>query len=140
MSEFKLDSKLDKDSFLLGNFPLCQLRLIDNALVPWFILVPRLSIIEFHCLSNKDQLALLNEINRVCGFLTDEYQPDKINTATIGNIVRQLHVHVIGRYVDDYCWPTVVWGRRQKKRYSVREVSQIREKTKAYFDQGFDND
>ena len=135
MSVFNVDPKLNEDSFLIGDLSLSQLRLMNNALVPWFILVPHLDATEFHCLSNDDQLALMSEINLVSGFLSDEYQPDKINIATIGNIVRQLHVHVIGRYIDDFCWPNVVWGQSRKKAYLPGEVSQVREKIKACFGQ-----
>ena len=136
MSEFKIDPKLEEDSHLLGNFSFSQLRLINNALVPWFILVPKTSINEFHCLPEKDQLTLLGEINMLSGFVSKEFQPDKINIATIGNIVRQMHVHIIARYRDDFCWPNVVWGRTAKKTYLTAEVTQIREKIKIHLGPG----
>lgn len=132
MSEFKLDPKLEEDSFFLGDLAFSQLRLMDNALVPWFILVPKTAIDEFHCLPEKDQVILLGEINMVSGFTSDEYQPDKINIATIGNVVRQLHVHIIARYVDDYCWPNVVWGQVQTKKYSSEAVARIQQKIQKF--------
>lgn len=131
MPEFELDPKLHEDSHLLGELSLCQLRLMDNALLPWFILVPKKattgqSIIEFHCLSNEEQLSLLSEINLVSEFLSDEYHPDKINIASIGNIVSQLHIHIVGRYINDFCWPNVVWGQKTTKKYIPEDVVQLR--------------
>jgi len=138
MSTFKLDTKLNEDSFLMGDLSLCQLRLMNNANVPWFILVPRIptegsAFVEFHCLSNEVQLSLLKEINRVSAFLSDVYHPDKVNVATIGNIVKQLHVHVVGRYKDDFCWPNVVWGQGGSRNYDAEEVELIRLKINDHF-------
>jgi diadenosine tetraphosphate (Ap4A) HIT family hydrolase len=106
---------------------------MDNALVPWFILIPKKatpgeSIVEFHCLSKEEQLSLLSEINLISEFVSDEFHPDKINIASIGNIVSQLHVHIVGRYRDDFCWPNVVWGQSKTKKYTTETVEQIRHK------------
>ena len=117
MEDFSLDSKLEKDTITLGEFDLSLLLLMDNALVPWFILVPRLNAKELYELDADQQLMLWTEINIISEFLKEELHVDKINVATIGNIVAQLHVHVIGRYKDDFAWPNTVWGRKEREEY-----------------------
>ncbi|MBL4608392.1 MAG: HIT domain-containing protein [Pseudomonadales bacterium] len=111
VTQFKLDSRLQNDSFLVGNFRLSQLRLLNDKNFLWVILVPRIAgVTEFVQLSTADQLQLLNESGAVSRLLLDYFPTDKLNTAAIGNIVSQLHVHHIARRHDDPCWPGVVWG------------------------------
>lgn len=140
MENFVLDPKLERDSITLGEFDLSVLLLMDNALVPWFILVPKVNAKELYELDEDQQLMLWTEINTLSEFLKEELRVDKINVAAIGNIVPQLHVHVIGRYKDDFAWPNTVWGRNEKEEYepvkfenlSTLLVKFLDEKTKVY--------
>ncbi|HEY9052765.1 MAG TPA: HIT domain-containing protein, partial [Gammaproteobacteria bacterium] len=108
MTNFSLHPQLEKDCHILGKLDLCHILLLNNALVPWFILVPETSITEFHKLEQQQQHLLLAEINRISGFIENNFDVTKLNTATIGNIVRQMHIHIIGRHEKDFAWPGVV--------------------------------
>jgi diadenosine tetraphosphate (Ap4A) HIT family hydrolase len=123
---FELDSRLQQDCFRLGRLDLCHLLLLDNAAVPWFILVPETSVSEICDLASAQQLTLLQEMNVVANFVRQTFVIDKLNVAAIGNIVRQLHVHVVGRRATDYCWPGVVWGTVPPERYTEEQLAQIR--------------
>lgn len=111
MRAFELDERLDKDSFPITTVGLCQLRLMNDSRWPWLILVPqRADISELFELTPLDQAMLTFETNLVAEALNKAVRPVKINVAAIGNIVRQLHVHVIARFEDDPNWPGPVWG------------------------------
>ncbi len=127
MSSFTLDPRLANDCLVLGEMKLCFLLLIKNALVPWFILVPRRTPTEIFELEREDQYALVEEINLLSDFVKGLPGVEKLNVAAIGNIVKQLHVHVIGRNSQDFCWPNTVWGRSEKTAYSEEEIRVIRE-------------
>lgn len=117
MEEFVLHPKLSSDTIKLAELDLSILLLMNNALVPWFILVPKTSATELYELSADQQLILWSEVNILSSFLKEELHVDKINIATIGNVVPQLHMHVIGRYKDDFAWPKTVWGRKELEEY-----------------------
>mgnify|MGYP001813952629 CR=1 FL=1 len=123
---FELDPRLRQDCFALGKLPLCQLLLMNNAALPWFILVAETDVIEVCDLSPGDQAALLAEINEVSNLVREFDGVEKLNVGAIGNIVSQLHVHVVGRHPGDYCWPGVVWGSKVPRRYQAQEVDDIR--------------
>jgi len=125
MNEFKLDSQLENDCFVLGKLQVSQLLLMNNSLVPWFILVPEVGVTEIYQLDAEQQKQLLNEINQMSKFISDEYVTDKLNVAAIGNIVSQLHVHIVGRKKEDFCWPNVIWGTSQKQPYTDSEIEKI---------------
>ncbi|TNF39086.1 MAG: HIT domain-containing protein [Gammaproteobacteria bacterium] len=126
MNTFKLHPQLQNDCHMLGKLELSRVLLMNNALVPWLILVPETDITEFHRLGQMQQLQLLSEINLVSGFIENNFSISKLNTATIGNIVRQMHIHIIGRHEHDFCWPGVVWGRSEKQAYDTPQLEQIR--------------
>jgi diadenosine tetraphosphate (Ap4A) HIT family hydrolase len=125
MGDFALDSRLKQDCHILGKLDSTTLLLMDNALVPWFILVPQTDVTEFHELPQQDQLQLLQQINLISTYLKQERSVDKVNVAAIGNIVRQMHIHVIGRTETDYCWPNVVWGAEGGRPYTTEELKEI---------------
>ncbi|MDB4522024.1 HIT domain-containing protein [Gammaproteobacteria bacterium] len=125
MKNFSLDSRLAKDCLVLGRMNISMLLLMNNSLVPWFILVPKTSEKEIYDLSSADQVALMQEINTLSAFIKDNFDITKLNVASIGNIVSQLHVHVVGRNISDYCWPGVVWGASEIKPYNDAQVSKI---------------
>ena len=128
MTKLELDEQLRNDCFILGKLKCSQILLLNNALVPWFILVPETDVYEFYELDKDMQQNVLQEINDLSVFLKTEFKVDKLNVATIGNIVQQLHIHVIGRRRDDYCWPNVVWGNKEKRAYSEEEIEIIKSK------------
>ena len=125
MKNFQLDTQLQKDCYVLGELECSLLLLMNNSLVPWFIVVPRTDKTELYELESKMQATVLKEINAVSRFIKDEFCVDKLNVAAIGNIVKQLHIHVIGRRDDDYCWPGVVWGRPEKTSYNDQAIEHI---------------
>lgn len=124
-SDFVLDARLEKDCHILGRLDSTLLLLMNNALVPWFILVPEVEVTEFHELEQTTQLQLLEHINFLSTHLKQDLSVDKVNVAAIGNIVRQLHIHVVGRNEKDYCWPNVVWGAEGRVSYKELEVQGV---------------
>ncbi len=125
MNNFELDPRLAKDCLVLGKLNISLLLLMNNLLVPWFILVPQTSEMEITDLSPSDQAGLLEEINLLSAFIKENFDISKLNIAAIGNIVAQLHVHVVGRDPADYCWPNVVWGTSERKPYTAEQINQI---------------
>lgn len=108
---FTLDTLLATGSFPITDLPLCNVRLMDNKKFPWILLVPRVpDVSEWIDLSREDQHRLSDEIAVVSHILKALVTPDKLNVATLGNMVPQLHVHVIARYKGDAAWPGPVWG------------------------------
>jgi diadenosine tetraphosphate (Ap4A) HIT family hydrolase len=103
MNNFELDPRLTNDCLVLGKLNLSLLLLMNNSLVPWFILVPQTSETEVTDLPQPSQAILLEEINLISTFVKTNFQISKLNIAAIGNFVSQLHVHVVGRDPSDYC-------------------------------------
>ncbi|MDH5611221.1 MAG: HIT domain-containing protein [Gammaproteobacteria bacterium] len=122
----KLDPRLANDCFVLGQLKTSQLLLLNNSLVPWFILVPDTVATEIYELPHDQQLELLEEINIISNHMKQNFAVDKLNIAAIGNIVNQMHIHIVGRHVDDYCWPGVVWGADGKQAYQNKNVEEIK--------------
>ncbi|WP_200627403.1 HIT domain-containing protein [Pseudomonas sp. LAM2023] len=126
---FVLDSRLQQDCLVLGNFPLCQLLLSKDANYPWFILVPRRAgISEVFELDAADQQQLWQEASCLAGALKASYNADKMNVAALGNVVSQLHVHVIVRHHHDAAWPAPVWGKCPAVAYGDEQVQAIRQR------------
>jgi len=119
---FTLDPRLTADSHAIGALPFSELLLMDDARYPWVILVPRIAgARELIDLDEGDQRLLLGEIDRVARALESLLHPDKLNIAALGNVVPQLHVHVIARFTSDAAWPNPVWGRGERVAYGERE-------------------
>lgn len=111
MTDFVLDSRLAADTHRVGDFPLSRVLLMDDARFPWLILVPRRpGLRDLIDLAREDQQVLLDEINRCAHVLHALEKPDKLNIAALGNVVAQLHVHVIARRTTDAAWPRPVWN------------------------------
>ncbi len=123
---FELDARLAGDCLILGKLDCSLLLLMNNALVPWFILVPVTQATEIYQLPGEQQLQLLQEINLLSDYINNAFSIEKLNVAAIGNIVKQLHVHIVGRHSSDYCWPGVVWGSQQSEPYSDMEIERIK--------------
>lgn len=108
---FELDERLQRDTVAVGDFTLCRLLIHRDARFPWFILVPRReSVFEIYQLSEEDRIQMLRESCLLAETLVDVFSPDKINIATLGNQVPQLHQHHIARFTTDAAWPNPVWG------------------------------
>ena len=125
MSDFVLDKKLAEDTFELGCLNGQLLLLMNNALVPWFILVPITSKTEICELDERDQTILYRNINLLSQHVLQQFDVSKINVGAIGNVVKQLHVHIIGRHENDYCWPDVVWGRQEREPYKKEQLNAV---------------
>lgn len=135
---FALDSRLEQDTFALGDFPLCRLLLSKDANYPWFILVPRRAdISEIFQLDDSDREQLWKETNFLSEALKDCFAADKMNVAALGNVVSQLHMHVIVRRRDDAAWPAPVWGHAPATGYSPEKLSELRQRLKSVLNEEF---
>jgi diadenosine tetraphosphate (Ap4A) HIT family hydrolase len=122
---FLLDPRLVEDTHPVGELPLSSLLLMEDARFPWLILVPRIAgARELLDLDEADRHTLLSELSAIGRGLESLLRPDKLNIAALGNIVPQLHVHVIARYTDDAVWPQTVWGRGERTRYEEKARAQ----------------
>lgn len=137
MTEFSLDSRLANDCHLVTQSGGISYLLHKNAEVAWFILVPHVQQTEFYELDSSIQIRLCNQINQLSGFIKSNFNSHKINVATIGNVVAQLHIHVIGRRKDDAYWPDVVWGRGFIKSYDEQQVTATGELLKTHLAHNF---
>jgi diadenosine tetraphosphate (Ap4A) HIT family hydrolase len=111
MPEFELHSQLAADTVSVATWPLCEVLLLTDANYPWLVLVPaRPELRDFHELSPDDMVTAGREISRASEALVDLFAPDKMNVAALGNMVPQLHIHVVARFTDDPAWPNPIWG------------------------------
>lgn len=114
VSAFALHPRLVADTRPLGRLPLSLLLLMNEASCPWVILVPeRPALRELYELAEADRVQLMAEIALVSRAMADAFRPDKLNVASLGNVVEQLHVHVVARYRGDPAWPGPLWGHPQ---------------------------
>ena len=106
----KVNKDFIRSSHYINDLKLCSLRLIDNQRFPWIILIPkRKSITDISELNSKDQLLLMKEIVYCSNLMKKIFKTSKLNVEKIGNIVPQLHIHIIARYKKDSSWPLSVW-------------------------------
>ena len=124
-SDFELDIRLAADSVLVADGPLSQIRLMNDARFPWVVLVPRVAgASEWIDLSGDQQRLLLAEINQISRHLKQKPNVTKLNIGALGNIVRQLHVHLIGRFEGDAAWPGPVWGSGPAQRLDTNVLAE----------------
>jgi diadenosine tetraphosphate (Ap4A) HIT family hydrolase len=124
---FLVDERLDKDSVHLFDGKLSQFRLMDEKRFPWLILVPRVDhAVELIDLTTAQQQQLLLEINIASHVLRKQFACHKLNIGALGNIVNQLHVHVIARTHEDAAWPNPVWGHGIRQPYAESELATLR--------------
>lgn len=129
---FELDERLESESLLVAKLGLCQLRLRDDSRWLWLILIPqRPAIEEPHELTPLDQAMLSFETNLVSKAVKDMTGCTKVNVAALGNVVRQLHVHVIARNEGDAGWPGPVWGFGERVPYRREDLHQLGEKIRS---------
>ncbi|WP_342148275.1 HIT domain-containing protein [Methylorubrum sp. SB2] len=132
--DFSLDPQLIADTHHVGDLALCSVLLMDDARFPWLILVPRRpSLSELTDLDEADAAALTGEIRLTVKVIQALAKPDKVNVAALGNVVAQLHVHVIARFRSDPAWPSPVWGHGERKPYPPHARAQILERAAQLF-------
>ncbi|HRG50077.1 MAG TPA: HIT domain-containing protein [Pseudomonadales bacterium] len=125
---FALHDQLQKDCTVIGNLPLSTLLLMNDANYPWFVLVPRREQVrEWYELSEVDQRQLLQEANALAKFVQQKTDAKKMNIGALGNMVPQLHVHVIARFEVDAAWPAPVWGKAPAQAYTEGALSKMLE-------------
>jgi diadenosine tetraphosphate (Ap4A) HIT family hydrolase len=133
-NDFVLHERLAADTITLADWPLCRVLLMNDASYPWLILVPRRAgLTELHAVAAGDRSALFDEIARASLALTSGFTPDKINVGALGNMVPQLHIHVIARFRSDPAWPGPVWGKQPPLPYESAALQQRIETLKAAF-------
>jgi diadenosine tetraphosphate (Ap4A) HIT family hydrolase len=126
MRAFKIDGRLEADSRMVSTLGLCQLRLMNDRRWPWLLLVPqRPKVEELFQLSPLDQTLLTFEAGETARALKQVTGCSKINVATLGNQVRQLHVHVIARNPGDAAWPGPVWGVGKAEPYDTNSANAL---------------
>lgn len=122
---FQLHPRLSADSRPICHLTLCEVRLMDDRRFPWLILVPqRTGVTEVHQLERSDQRLLIVESSFAARVLEQCYGPAKTNLGALGNLVPQLHWHVVARRTDDPCWPGPVWGCGERQPYPAAELQQ----------------
>ena len=131
MKKFNLHPRLARDTYAVANLNLCKLLLMNDSNYPWFILVPRIkNISELFELNKLDQSLLNQEVNEVSKRLSLHFNAKKMNVAAIGNIVPQLHIHVIARKETDAAWPNPIWNNVDivpyKKNISLELIKDIK--------------
>ena len=130
---FKINKKILKSSYYITELKLSSIRLHDNSKFPWVILIPkRKNIRDISELNYKDQILLMKEIVKVSKIMKKLFKTNKLNVEKIGNIVPQLHIHIIARRKKDKTWPLSVWVVKGKN-YTKKDLSNILEKFKRVF-------
>jgi len=125
--EFKLDIRLKNDGEVIAELDLCKLILVNNANFPWVILVPKYNNLkEIIDLTKENQILLMNEISYISTIMKELFQPDKLNVAALGNIVSQLHVHIIARFKNDAAWPDPVFGKSKESHNKEKYLAIIK--------------
>ncbi|MDX1713961.1 HIT domain-containing protein [Vreelandella venusta] len=120
MKTFELDPRLEADTLPLADLPLCRALLMNDARYPWVVLVPRrASVSEVFELNQDEQAQLWRETIALGAAMKEIFHGDKLNIATLGNVVSQLHMHLVVRYTDDACWPAPVWGNGSPEPYEL---------------------
>ena len=131
---FTLDPRLDGDTLAIGDLALSSVLLLDDARFPWFVLVPRVAeATEITDLSEEDAQTLMSEIRIATRVMLELAKPDKVNVGALGNVVSQLHVHVVGRFRSDPAWPGPVWGHDTRSPYPPHAASALIERARALF-------
>ena len=130
---FEIHPRLASGGFEIGQIGGCRLLLKNNAIFPWFILIPEVVDIEDpHLLESDRYLEVMLAQKQVCEFVVSHFQPEKLNTGCIGNQVRQMHLHIVGRSTGDPAWPGTVWAFDGKRAYTDGEVDAIRGAARAF--------
>jgi diadenosine tetraphosphate (Ap4A) HIT family hydrolase len=123
---FALHSQLEKDTFLIGSLKLSDVLLMNDSRYPWIILVPKCAdAVDITDLSAENRLVFTEEINQIAVLIKQHFQPDRLNIAMLGNIVPQLHCHIIARFETDFAWAKPVWGIGDVVNYKYEKGKEI---------------
>ncbi|GLO61432.1 hydrolase [Vibrio sp. MACH09] len=126
---FTLHPQLKNDTTHLGDFTLCTVLLNRDDSVPWVILVPKIeNLREIHHLPMEKQQQLLIESQHISSMLETLFMPDKLNLGALGNVVPQLHIHHVARFISDLAWPGPIWGQAAGKYRESAVQQQLAEK------------
>jgi diadenosine tetraphosphate (Ap4A) HIT family hydrolase len=129
MPLFALHPHIESDSIFVRDLALSQLRLQNQKQAPWLLLVPRRAgVMAMDELTAEDRAVLIEEIVAASRALRVLYAPDRINVASLGNIVPQLHIHIIARFAGDAAWPGPVWGQLQPALYDLQALTTLKAK------------
>lgn len=121
--KFELDTQLQSDSVILGEFPLSLVLMSRDANYPWCILVPRRKgVYAIHHLAEEDRQQLMRESCHLSEVMADLFVPDRMNVGALGNVVAQLHMHHVARFKSDPAWPRPVWGALEPKAFTEEEL------------------
>ncbi len=127
MIKFAVDPVIQNNSIFIKNLQLSSLYIKNDKENPWFVLVPRkIGATELIDLTHEEQSALMEEVTIVSEFLKEYYEPYKLNIGSLGNIVKQLHIHVIARYPNDRAWPGPIWGTNPSMEFDQTELENIK--------------
>jgi diadenosine tetraphosphate (Ap4A) HIT family hydrolase len=133
MKMYKINSSFLKNSYLIKNLKLCSIRFFDNSKFPWIILIPnRKNVTDITELKSNDQTLLMNEIVYCSKIMKKIFKTKKLNVEKIGNIVPQLHIHIIARTIKDSSWPLSVWVTKEKP-YTKDLLEKNIKRLKKYF-------
>jgi diadenosine tetraphosphate (Ap4A) HIT family hydrolase len=124
---FTLHHRLAAGSHPLTIMSGCHILLKDNAVFPWLLIVPETDVEDLHQLTPERYEEVTAVIRKVSTFVSDYFQPEKLNVACIGNMVRQMHIHIVGRSASDPAWPGTVWASDAKSPWPQEQVDQIRQ-------------
>ncbi len=131
---FALDPRLKADTMPVGDLALSTVLLMDDSRFPWLILVPRLpGASELTDLSAEDAATLMGEVRIATGVMLALAKPDKVNVGALGNVVPQLHVHVVGRFLSDPAWPGPVWGHGTRLPYPAHAAAALADRAGGLF-------
>jgi diadenosine tetraphosphate (Ap4A) HIT family hydrolase len=134
--EFVLHPRLEAGCFDVARRKSCRVLLKNDANFPWFILVPEVAegVEDLHQLDHHTFANVMELIREVSEFVSSHFSPEKLNVACIGNMVRQMHIHVVGRFLDDPAWPGVVWAFEGKRPYEAKKAERIIAAVIEYFE------
>lgn len=132
---FRIHKQLLSDAHYLGKLSVCHLLLHKNSLLPWFILVPEITENDLLDVPVGERESIMNECAEISTWIKLHFNLSKINFAAIGNIVPQLHLHVVGRHETDICWPKPVWGNLENSsNYTIGEIESIKQQLISYYE------
>jgi len=126
VTDFQLHPRLRADCMVLGELGPCLLLLLNDARLPWFILVPRCEPAELDQLPASFRTEVLAKVQQLSACIRENFEVTRLNIASIGNMVPQLHLHVIGRSPADPFWPGVVWGQGGAIPYEPEAAASLR--------------
>ncbi|PPR08405.1 MAG: hypothetical protein CFH44_01097 [Proteobacteria bacterium] len=120
---FKLDARLENDTIELGKIEFIKVLMSKDNNYPWLILVPEIAdATELFDLNTQQQQLLMQTITKISKDMQVEFSADKINVGALGNVVKQLHIHIVARFETDIAWPGPIWGQHPAKPYTQEQL------------------